>query len=50
MSGIEWQHIFDLQLAIESFPYILQGIGYTILISFGGMAVRADTRLLPGIR
>ena len=38
MSGIEWQHIFDLQLAIESFPYILQGIGYTILISFGGMA------------
>jgi len=37
VSGIEWQHIFDLQLAIESFPYILQGVGYTILISFGGM-------------
>ncbi|MBO0586966.1 amino acid ABC transporter permease [Sporosarcina sp. E16_8] len=37
MSGIEWQHIFDLQLAFESFPYILQGVGYTILISFGGM-------------
>jgi L-cystine transport system permease protein len=38
VSGIEWQHIFDLQLAIKSFPYILLGIGYTILISFGGMA------------
>ena len=38
MSGIEWNHIFDLPLAIESFPYILQGVGFTILISFGGMA------------
>jgi cystine transport system permease protein len=38
VSGIEWNHIFDLPLAIESFPYILQGIGFTILISFGGMA------------
>ncbi|MBE1553673.1 cystine transport system permease protein [Filibacter limicola] len=37
MSGIEWKHIFDLPLAIDSLPYILQGIGYTILISFGGM-------------
>lgn len=38
MGAIDWGNIFDLQLAIESFPYILQGIGYTILISFGGMA------------
>ncbi|KXH81810.1 amino acid ABC transporter permease [Sporosarcina sp. HYO08] len=39
MSEIEWHHIFDLSLAIESFPYILQGIGYTVLISFGGMGI-----------
>lgn len=38
MGAIDWGNIFDLQLAIESLPYILQGIGYTILISFGGMA------------
>ncbi|WP_322555739.1 amino acid ABC transporter permease [Sporosarcina beigongshangi] len=38
MGAIEWGNIFDLQLAIKSLPYILQGIGYTILISFGGMA------------
>lgn len=38
MGAIEWENIFDLQLAIESFPYILQGIGFTILIAFGGMA------------
>lgn len=38
MATIDWGNIFDLQLAITSLPYILQGIGYTILISFGGMA------------
>jgi cystine transport system permease protein len=37
--GIEWNHIFDLQLAIKSFPYIIKGIGLTILISFGGMGI-----------
>lgn len=39
MGRIEWQQLFDVQLAIESLPYILQGTGYTILISFGGMAI-----------
>ncbi|MFJ7935879.1 amino acid ABC transporter permease [Sporosarcina sp. NPDC096371] len=39
MVAIDWGNIFDLQLAIESLPYILQGIGYTILISFAGMAI-----------
>lgn len=38
MGAIDWGNIFDLQLAITSLPYILQGIGYTLLISFGGMA------------
>ena len=39
MSDIQWQYIFDLPLAIESFPYIFQGIWYTLLISFVGMGV-----------
>ena len=39
MKEIQWQHIFDLPLAIESFPYIFQGIGYTMLISFVGMGI-----------
>ncbi len=38
MGSIDWGNLFDVQLAIESLPYILQGIGYTILISLGGMA------------
>ncbi|MBS4209198.1 amino acid ABC transporter permease [Bacillus sp. FJAT-50079] len=39
MSDIQWQHIFDVSLAIESFPYIIQGIWYTLLISFAGMGI-----------
>ncbi|MBS4197518.1 amino acid ABC transporter permease [Lederbergia citri] len=39
MSNIQWQYIFDLPLAIKSFPYVIQGIWYTILISFVGMIV-----------
>lgn len=39
MGQIEWQQLFDVQLAIESLPYILTGMGYTIVISFGGMAI-----------
>jgi cystine transport system permease protein len=35
--GIEWHHIFNVSLAIESLPYVLKGIGHTLLISFGGM-------------
>ncbi len=45
MKDIQWQHIFDLPLAIESFPYIFQGIGYTLLISFAGMGNRASDRV-----
>lgn len=39
MKDIQWQHIFDLPLAIESFPYVFQGIWYTLLISFAGMGI-----------
>ncbi|HEY4554192.1 MAG TPA: ABC transporter permease subunit [Bacillaceae bacterium] len=35
---MQWQYIFDLPLAIESFPYVMQGIGYTLLISLVSMA------------
>lgn len=39
MESIQWQYIFDPVLAIESLPYVLQGIGYTMLISLGSMAI-----------
>ncbi|MCE7794056.1 amino acid ABC transporter permease [Salipaludibacillus sp. CUR1] len=38
MRDIQWEHIFDIQLAIESFPYVMQGIWYTLLISLVSMA------------
>ncbi|WP_088006673.1 amino acid ABC transporter permease [Indiicoccus explosivorum] len=38
MNEIEWGLLFNPQLAIESFPYVLSGIWYTLLISLGSMA------------
>lgn len=37
MNDIEWGLLFDPQLAIESLPYVLGGIGYTLLISIVSM-------------
>ena len=39
MSSIQWQYIFNPALAIESFPYVMQGLGYTLLIAFSSMAI-----------
>lgn len=39
MDGIQWQYLFNLELAIESFPYVMQGIWYTLYISFVSMIV-----------
>ncbi|MHA6259698.1 amino acid ABC transporter permease [Sporosarcina sp. CAU 1771] len=39
MGTIEWQYLFDFPLAVESFPYIIKGIGNTLLISFAGMGI-----------
>ncbi|WP_416148451.1 amino acid ABC transporter permease [Salipaludibacillus sp. HK11] len=39
MSDIQWEHIFDIHLAIESLPYIMQGIGYTLFISLLSMII-----------
>lgn len=33
MSNIQWEYIFDFQLAIESIPYILRGLPYTLGIA-----------------
>lgn len=30
---MDWKHFFNMKLAIESFPFVIQGIGYTFLIS-----------------
>lgn len=32
-SDIRWEYIFNIELAFESFPFVLSGIGYTLLIS-----------------
>jgi L-cystine transport system permease protein len=37
MGDIQWRYLFNPQLAIESFPYVIQGIWYTLLISFVSM-------------
>lgn len=34
---IKWEYIFDPRLAVESIPYLLQGIPYTLLISLSSM-------------
>ena len=35
--NIQWEYLFDIQLAIESLPYVLQGVWYTLFISFISM-------------
>ncbi|MCU9612585.1 amino acid ABC transporter permease [Caldibacillus lycopersici] len=37
VSNIQWEYIFDPLLAIRSVPYVMQGIGYTMLISLVSM-------------
>ncbi|TDL31450.1 amino acid ABC transporter permease [Jeotgalibacillus sp. S-D1] len=37
MTDIKWNYIFDPQLAIDSLPYVMEGVGYTILISLVSM-------------
>jgi len=39
MNQIQWENIFNLRLAIESIPYLVKGIPYTILISFLSMGI-----------
>lgn len=39
MNDIEWGLLFDPVLAIESLPYVLEGIWYTLLISIVSMAI-----------
>lgn len=39
MSEIEWGLLFDPVLAIESLPYVLEGIWYTLLISILSMLI-----------
>jgi cystine transport system permease protein len=37
MGDIQWKYLFNAKLAIESFPYVIQWIWYTLLISFVSM-------------
>ncbi len=36
---MESQFQFDWQAAMDSIPFLLKGIPYTLLISFGGLAI-----------
>lgn len=33
ITNIKWEYIFNVELAIDSFGYVLSGIGYTLIIS-----------------
>lgn len=37
MSGIQWQYIFNPELALDSLPYVLKGMGYTLGIALTSM-------------
>ncbi|MER2032535.1 amino acid ABC transporter permease [Exiguobacterium indicum] len=39
MSSIDWRSVFNPELAVESFPYILSGLGQTLWISLLSMAI-----------
>ncbi|MDP4106707.1 MAG: ABC transporter permease subunit, partial [Bacillota bacterium] len=34
---MDWKHFFNLHLAINSFPFVIRGIGYTLFISIVSM-------------
>ncbi|XJS10152.1 amino acid ABC transporter permease [Aerococcaceae bacterium WGS1372] len=34
LSGIRWEYLFDPQLALDSVPFVLEGLFYTLMISF----------------
>lgn len=40
---------FDWQAAIDSIPYLLQGIPYTLLISFGGLVIGFFIGMISGL-
>lgn len=37
MGNIQWEYLFNFKLAVQSLPYIIQGIGYTLVISVVSM-------------
>ena len=39
MGDIQWEYVFNYELAVESFPYVIQGIWNTLLISLVSMAI-----------
>ncbi|WP_273850042.1 amino acid ABC transporter permease [Guptibacillus spartinae] len=39
MGEIHWEYLFDAGLALKSFPYVIQGLGLTLLIAFVGMII-----------
>ncbi|MCR6105241.1 amino acid ABC transporter permease [Salipaludibacillus agaradhaerens] len=39
MRDIQWEYIFNVELATDSFLFIMEGIGYTMLISLSSMLI-----------
>ncbi|WP_093229790.1 amino acid ABC transporter permease [Thermoflavimicrobium dichotomicum] len=46
---IQWENLFDLDLAIRSLPYVLKGFNYTIGISFLTMAIGLGLGLITAM-
>lgn len=38
-SGFDFGRLFDIELAIESLPFVLEGLPMTLLVSIAGMAI-----------
>ncbi|MFC4078282.1 amino acid ABC transporter permease [Salinithrix halophila] len=49
IANIQWENLFDPQLAAESFPFVLQGIGYTLLLSFLTMIIGLILGLITAV-
>lgn len=39
MSNIDWRSVFNPELAVDAFPYILGGLGHTLWIAFASMGL-----------
>ena len=49
MNDFNFEYLFNLELAIESFPFVIQGVWYTLLISIVSMVIGLLLGLLIAI-
>ncbi|WP_050615489.1 amino acid ABC transporter permease [Bacillus testis] len=39
MENFKWEYVFNWDLVVDSFPFVIQGLGYTLLLSLASMAI-----------